>query len=68
MSNSSDYLHPEIDRDYQRQKAFRRYRRLKSLEKSELSLDEQLFLENFEAAMYYRWGFPNMEIISSLKQ
>lgn len=56
--------HPEIDRVYHRQKALIRYRRLKSFKfkKFELSLEEELFLENFEAAMRYLWGFRGAEI------
>jgi hypothetical protein len=37
-----------IDKDYQMQRAMTRYRCIKSLKPSELTLDEQIFLENFE--------------------
>ncbi len=46
----------EIDRDIQRKKALAKYRCLKKLKKSELSIEDTLFLENFEAAMHMLWG------------
>lgn len=64
MQKSYYSRHPEIDRVAQRQKALLRYKRLKSFKfkKFELSLEEELFLENFEAAMKYLWGFRGAEI------
>jgi hypothetical protein len=55
-------INQEIDRDIQRQEALARYRCLKYLKKSELSLDDQMFLDNFEAAMRLCWGFQKVEI------
>jgi hypothetical protein len=55
-------INQEIDRDIQKQQALARYRRLKCLKKFELSLDDQMFLENFEAAMHLMWGFQKLEI------
>jgi len=55
-------INQEIDRDIQRQEALARYRRLKCFKKSELSLDDQMFLENFETAMRLCWGFQKVEI------
>jgi hypothetical protein len=52
----------DIDRDIQRRRALARYRCLKYLKKIALSLDDQMFLENFEAAMHLMWGFQKVEI------
>jgi hypothetical protein len=49
-------INQEIDRGIQRQQALARYRRLKFLEKSQLSLDDQIFIENFETAMRVWWN------------
>jgi hypothetical protein len=65
MSNFQDKVHPsqvdrqfpQPDREFFRQKALLRYRHIKSLKESERSLDDNLFLENFEAAMQSLWGF-----------
>ncbi|HEY9675320.1 MAG TPA: hypothetical protein V6D11_28015 [Waterburya sp.] len=57
---------PEIDREIQRQKALAKYRQLKNLKKSELCLDDEIFLENFEAAMQIMWGLRRVEITTSL--
>jgi hypothetical protein len=62
MPKDYDYRHPEIDRDCQKQKAIARYQCLISIKKSDLSFEEQLFLENFAAAMHYLWGFPSASI------
>jgi hypothetical protein len=55
MSRLHKNLHPNLDRDFLRQQALTRYKYLRSFKKSELSLDERLFLDNFEAAMLYMW-------------
>jgi hypothetical protein len=55
-------IYQEIDRDIQRQEALARYRRLKFLKKPELSLDDEIFIENFETAMGILWGFQKVEI------
>ncbi len=55
-------INQQRDRDIQRQEALVRYRRLKYLKKSELTIDEQLFLENFETAMRLWWGLQKVEI------
>jgi hypothetical protein len=59
--------YPEIDRQIKRQKALAKYRCLKFLKKSELSLDDEMFLENFEAAMQILWGFRRVEITTSFE-
>jgi hypothetical protein len=61
-----NHRHPEIDRDCHKQKAFVRYARLNNFKKSELSFEEQLFLDNFEVAMHYLWGFPKGAITTSV--
>lgn len=48
--------YPQMGSDIQRQLALARYRRVKFLEKSELTLDDELFLDNFEAAMRLWWN------------
>jgi hypothetical protein len=60
-----DHRHPEIDRECRQQKAIARYRGLKSFKESELNLEDKLFLENFEAAMHYLWGFRRAAITAS---
>ncbi len=52
---------PEIDVEAQKQKAIMEYRRLSRLEKSSLSLDEQLSIENIKAAMQYLWRYSEYE-------
>jgi hypothetical protein len=56
---SNDYSngHLEINRLSRRQEALTLYRQLKNLNQSELGLDDELFVENFEAAMHFMWGF-----------
>lgn len=60
MSELCDKLHLEIERDTPKQQAIIRYKNLKTRSRSELSLDEQLFIENFETAMSYLWGVKSM--------
>lgn len=59
MSELDNNIHPDEDREYLRQKALTQYRLLKSLKQSELSLDDKIFLENFEVAMLHMWGVKN---------
>jgi hypothetical protein len=47
---------PKKDRDISRQQAFVRYLQLKRIKESERSVEDNLFIENFEAAMHYMWG------------
>lgn len=56
MSELPKPIHPDLDREYLMQEALTRYSLLKSLNQSELNLDDQLFIENFEAAMVHLWG------------
>ncbi len=56
MSELNNNIHPDEDREYLRQRAIIQYRLLKSLKQSDLSLDDQVFLENFEVAMLQIWG------------
>lgn len=62
---SSKYL-PDPGRDHLKQQAIARYKFLKSIKKTELSLEDKLFLENFQCAMSFLWNFPehNKEHIS----
>lgn len=39
----------------ERQLALERYRCLKSVEKCDLTFDDKLFVENFEAARHFLW-------------
>jgi len=48
--------YPKIGSDIERQLALARYRRLKSLKKSELTLDDELFMDNFEVAVHLWWN------------
>jgi|GEM_PF-6112455 hypothetical protein len=61
---SNDYSngHLEINRLSRRQEALTLYRQLKNLNQSELGLDDELFVENFEAAMHFMWGFGRKAI------
>ena len=52
----------ELDRHIKKQQSLARYRQLKYFKKSELSLDDQLFLKNFETAMCLGWGLKKLEI------
>lgn len=59
MSEASKNSHLEVDREHLRHQAFLRYQRLKNLSPSQLNSDDQLFLENFAAAMHYLWGITD---------
>ncbi len=64
MQKSYFARHPECDRDaypkigsdIEIQLALARYRRLKSLKKSKLTLDDELFMDNFEVAVHLWWN------------
>lgn len=56
--------YPKLDRVIQRQLALARYRQLKILHKSQLKLDDQLFIENFEAIMLLLWRVKISEVIA----
>ena len=60
--------HQEIDRDTQRQKMLIRYSRLKMCKKSDLSIDEQIFVENFETAMRLMWSYEEIDISNLLNK
>jgi hypothetical protein len=60
--------HQEIDRDTQRRKMLIRYSRLKMCKKSDLSIDEQIFVENFETAMRLMWRYEEMNISNLLNK
>lgn len=51
-----EVLEPKIDREVNKQELIVRYRCLKRLKESELTLEDQLFLENFQIAMRILWG------------
>jgi hypothetical protein len=50
----------KVERKYLSQQAFIRYRRIKHLEQSSLSLDDELFLENLEVAIRL-WGVSDQK-------
>ena len=53
--DSDGNVDPNIGRDIEIQLALARYRRLRLLKLSELTLEEKLFVENFETAMLLWW-------------
>ena len=59
MSELDNNSHLDIDREYLKQKALAQYRVLKSLQRDNLSLDDQLFMDNFEVAMLQMWVVKN---------
>ncbi len=68
MEENQFARHQEIDRDTQRQKMLIRYSRLKMCKKSDLSIDEQIFVENFETAMRLMWRYEEMDISNLLNK
>jgi hypothetical protein len=67
MPKEYDDRHPDIDRYSLRQEAIRRYIMLKRLEKSELNIDDEIFLENFEVVISYKcWEFLGYRRMASL--
>lgn len=52
MSRNYNTCHLELDRELLKQKSITRYIRLKKLNQSELNLDDQLFVENFETGLH----------------
>jgi len=68
MEENQFARHQEIDRDTQRQKMLIRYSRLKMFKKSDLSIDEQIFLENFETAMRLMWRYEETDISNLLNR
>ncbi|MBN3925146.1 hypothetical protein [Nostoc sp. NMS4] len=57
MPKDYDNWQLETDKGYQQQKALKRYRYLKTLKKSELTLDDEMLIENFNTA-FQLWFFP----------
>jgi hypothetical protein len=68
MEENQFARHQEIGRDTQRQKMLIRYSRLKMCKKSDLSIDEQIFIENFETAMRLMWRYEKMDISNLLNK
>jgi hypothetical protein len=68
MEENQFARHQEIGRDTQRQKMLIRYSRLKMCKKSDLSIDEQIFIENFETAMRLMWRYEEMDISNLLNK
>jgi hypothetical protein len=68
MEESQFTRHQEIDRDTKRQKMLIRYSQLKLCKKSDLSIDEQIFVENFEAAMRLMWRYEAIDISKVLNK
>jgi hypothetical protein len=68
MEENQFARHQEIGRDTQRQKMLIKYSRLKMCKKSDLSIDEQIFVENFETAMRLMWRYDEMDISNLLNK
>jgi hypothetical protein len=68
MEENQFAKHQEIDRDTHRQKMLIKYSRLKVCKKSDLSIDEQIFIENFETAMRLIWRYEEIDISNLLKK
>lgn len=68
MPTDYDGRHQEVDVILKKEETFARYRRIKNFGKHELSLDDQIFLENFEVAMRHLWTMPCTEIVVKLTQ
>jgi hypothetical protein len=58
MPKANDEHLPNLDRYHLQAQAIVRYKCLKSIKQTELSLEDQLFLQNFQCAMSYLWSFP----------
>lgn len=56
MSEANDKHLPDLDRYRFQQQAIVRYKCLKNLKEAELSLEDQMFLQNFQCAMSYLWS------------
>jgi hypothetical protein len=68
MEENQFARHQEIDRDTHRQRMLIRYSRLKMCKKSDLSIDEQIFIENFETAMRLMWNYEEIDISKLLNK
>jgi len=55
LEKDREYFHKK-DRDIFCQQSFVRYLQIKRIKESERSVEDNLFLENFEAARHYMWG------------
>lgn len=51
MLNNFEAVYPEADKLYLQQEAIKRYILLKKLKQSELTLDDKLFIKNFQSAL-----------------
>jgi hypothetical protein len=59
--------HQDLDRYIQKREMLTRYIHLKFSKKYNLSIDEQLFLQNFETAMQLMWVYKELDISNLLK-
>lgn len=53
IGNNFEAAYPEADRVYLQQEAVKKYILLKKLKQSELTLDDKLFIKNFQSAFYF---------------
>jgi hypothetical protein len=60
--------HQEIDRYNQKRQMLARYTHLKFSTEFDLSINEQLFLQNFEMATQLIWVYAEIDIPSLLKK
>ncbi|MBD2535311.1 hypothetical protein H6G97_40305 [Nostoc flagelliforme FACHB-838] len=60
MVKNYDKWQPKADRAYLQQEAVKRYILLKKLKPSELTLDDKLFIENFQSALHF-WGSEKID-------
>ncbi|WP_335019806.1 hypothetical protein [Nostoc sp.] len=51
MLNNFEAVYAEADKLYLQQEAIKRYILLKKLKQSELTLDDKLFIKNFQSAL-----------------
>lgn len=51
MLNKFEAVYPEANKLYLQQEAIKRYILLKKLKQSELTLDDKLFIKNFQSAL-----------------
>jgi hypothetical protein len=60
--------HHEIDRYNQKRQMLARYTHLRFCTEFDLSIDEQLFLQNFEVAMQLIWVYREIDIPDLLRK
>lgn len=68
MEKKQSNKHQNIDRYAQKREMLSRYIHLKFSKKFNLSIDEQLFLQNFETAMQLIWVYKELDVSNLLKK